>query len=415
MRGLCRLVGGWHQTHNVVFAILFFMVVLPARPSAGPSSEAVQHFNLGNKAFQSGDLVQAEREYRAALKIDPTMVDARQNLAIALAQKGDLGGAAEEFRNVVTARPNSAEAHYNLGRVLFQQKNGRAALAEFRRAVKLKPDYPEARNNIALLLEQGGDREAALAEFRSLIATSPRYAEARNNYGQLLLKEGKLNEAVEQFRTATGLRPDFPQAHENLGLALLEKTDKEGARSEFQKAADLGSASAYVSLGVLQGENGDLDAAIRTHQEAVRLMPNDPMARFLLGGGLQQKGDLDGAILEYGKVLRLDPQFSSAYLNLGVALREKGNLKEATSALETAARSVYNVPTIPQMSTGATDMAFLRAKGIACYGVGAVADVEDTAKGFAQHSDQERILEEAVYKHVQFFREAVTAIAGTNK
>ena len=57
-------------------------------------------------------------------------------------------------------------------------------------------------------------------------------------------------------------------------------------------------------------------------------------------------------------------------------------------------------------------MAFLRAKGIQCYGVGPMTDEEDGPKGFGAHSDQERILEEAVYKHVQFFWRAVTSIAG---
>ena len=65
------------------------------------------------------------------------------------------------------------------------------------------------------------------------------------------------------------------------------------------------------------------------------------------------------------------------------------------------------------VKNGATDMAFLRAKGVQCYGVGAMRDEEDPPKGFGAHSDQERILEEAVYKHVQFFREAVNSIAAT--
>jgi acetylornithine deacetylase/succinyl-diaminopimelate desuccinylase-like protein len=75
-------------------------------------------------------------------------------------------------------------------------------------------------------------------------------------------------------------------------------------------------------------------------------------------------------------------------------------------------RNVYGVPVLPLMQTGATDMAQLRAKGVACYGVGPMVDDEDTLKGFGIHSDQERILEEAVYKHLQLFWQAVTAIAG---
>ena len=85
---------------------------------------------------------------------------------------------------------------------------------------------------------------------------------------------------------------------------------------------------------------------------------------------------------------------------------------DAFHAIEAAYRTVYAVPTLPVMSTGATDMAFLRAKGVQCYGIGAMADQEDAAKGFGAHSDQERILEEAVYKHVRFFWEAVTSLAG---
>jgi acetylornithine deacetylase/succinyl-diaminopimelate desuccinylase-like protein len=85
---------------------------------------------------------------------------------------------------------------------------------------------------------------------------------------------------------------------------------------------------------------------------------------------------------------------------------------EAFHSVEAAFRKVYGVVTLPVMQTGATDMAFLRAKGVQCYGIGAMSDEEDAPKGFGAHSDQERILEESVYKHVQFFWEAVTSIAG---
>lgn len=84
-------------------------------------------------------------------------------------------------------------------------------------------------------------------------------------------------------------------------------------------------------------------------------------------------------------------------------------------ALEAAYKKIYGTTTVPYMSTGATDMAFLRAKGVQCYGIGAMFDLEDAPKGFGAHSDQERILVEAVYKHLQFYWEAVTSIAGTKK
>src|SRR6202020_2208725 len=67
---------------------------------------------------------------------------------------------------------------------------------------------------------------------------------------------------------------------------------------------------------------------------------------------------------------------------------------DAYHAIEAAFKRIYGITTIPVMSTGATDMAFLRAKGVQCYGVGPMVDEEDAPKGYGPHSDQERILEQ---------------------
>jgi len=86
---------------------------------------------------------------------------------------------------------------------------------------------------------------------------------------------------------------------------------------------------------------------------------------------------------------------------------------DAFKAIEAANRKVYGTVTMRQMSTGATDMAFLRAKGVQCYGIGPMVDEEDAPKGFGAHSDQERLSEDALYKFVQFNWEVVTALAAS--
>jgi acetylornithine deacetylase/succinyl-diaminopimelate desuccinylase-like protein len=73
----------------------------------------------------------------------------------------------------------------------------------------------------------------------------------------------------------------------------------------------------------------------------------------------------------------------------------------------------YETTTLPTMSTGATDMAYLRDKGMRCYGVGPATDVEDAPLGFAAHSDQERILEDELYRFLRFYWDVVVEIAGT--
>ncbi len=84
---------------------------------------------------------------------------------------------------------------------------------------------------------------------------------------------------------------------------------------------------------------------------------------------------------------------------------------EAFRALEEANQRVYNVVTLPTMLTGATDMAQLRARGMQCYGIGPLTDSEDGPKGFGAHSDQERILEEALHKFIRFHLDIVVNLA----
>jgi acetylornithine deacetylase/succinyl-diaminopimelate desuccinylase-like protein len=84
---------------------------------------------------------------------------------------------------------------------------------------------------------------------------------------------------------------------------------------------------------------------------------------------------------------------------------------EAFKALESASQRIYNVPTLPTMSTFATDMAQLRAKGMQCYGIGPAVDLEDGPKGFGMHSDQERLLERELYRFVQLNYEVIWDLA----
>ena len=84
---------------------------------------------------------------------------------------------------------------------------------------------------------------------------------------------------------------------------------------------------------------------------------------------------------------------------------------EVFKVLESAFARHYDTAVLPTMSTGATDMAYLRARGIQCYGVGPALDVEDGPKGFGAHSDQERILESELHKFVRFHYEVVRDLA----
>lgn len=104
---------------------------------------------------------------------------------------------------------------------------------------------------------------------------------------------------------------------------------------------------------------------------------------------------------------------------IDVSLGERNTRPPGQASLTTVAFAVieanvnkhYGVITLPTMSTGATDMAYLRNKGIQCYGIGPAIDREDAALGYGAHSDQERILISELHRFVRFNWDVVIALA----
>jgi len=88
---------------------------------------------------------------------------------------------------------------------------------------------------------------------------------------------------------------------------------------------------------------------------------------------------------------------------------------EAFRAIEAVFSEHYGAPVVPVMGTGATDMAYLRARGMQCFGIGPGIDAEDGPLGFGSHSDQERILESELYRFVHAHLDLVRRLAATGQ
>jgi len=84
---------------------------------------------------------------------------------------------------------------------------------------------------------------------------------------------------------------------------------------------------------------------------------------------------------------------------------------EMYRVLEQVARRMYPGATVlPGMSTGASDQAQLRAKGIQSYGIGP-ASTEADALNYPAHGDVERLAESSLYPFVQYVWNVVTEVA----
>lgn len=130
----------------------------------------------------------------------------------------------------------------------------------------------------------------------------------------------------------------------------------------------------------------------------VRMVPDEDPAAFLA---------------ELKKVVNdasIDVHFTGKVLDVGKTPVSRIDT-EAFRAIEAAVTKVYNTVTLPRMVTAASDMAFLRARGMQCYGTGVATDIEDQPLGYGAHSDQERLRESELHRFVRFNWELVSSLA----
>ncbi len=107
-------------------------------PPPDPGAEAAEPqalASLGYVLLRTEDYAGAVAACKRALKIDPSLVAARQHLGLAHFSLGQCREAADAFAQVLRSRPDDQRARYHLGLALVKQGHVEQGLEELRRVV----------------------------------------------------------------------------------------------------------------------------------------------------------------------------------------------------------------------------------------------------------------------------------------
>ena len=157
------------------------------------------HLDLAALRLDRGQLSEAARAYRDAIRIAPDNPKAWCNLGHVLYLIGEPEAAAGACRRAIRLDPLCAIAHANLGAALMATGNPGEAAAAFGRAVDLDPEDPELIGNLASARHKAGDSAAALTLFAEAIARDPDRVLSHRNLGWALMTQGRWHEACERL------------------------------------------------------------------------------------------------------------------------------------------------------------------------------------------------------------------------
>jgi Tfp pilus assembly protein PilF len=168
------------------------------------------HIDLALHYLQVGNLAEAESSYRAAIRLDPSSVEAYVNLAdvYRLQQRDDRGE--EILREALRGNPGFAEVHHVLGLLLVRTGRPSEAVPSLQAAATLAPGDPGIAFIYGLGLQATGQMDGALAVFERAHERHPDDRDILMKLATIHRDRGNRNAALRFARALLALAPDDP-------------------------------------------------------------------------------------------------------------------------------------------------------------------------------------------------------------
>ena len=172
----------------------------PDETTRTPVEQFLGLLNLGKGQLDGDDAAAAARSFEAALRILPTDIDARLDLAVAELWTDRPDAAIEAARRVLALDKVSAPAYFIIGCASNRLGEHERAARALRQALALRPGVAAAHFQLGVALREGKDLEGAVLAWRDAIALEPDHLAAHYTLSQALFRLGRREEAQESLR-----------------------------------------------------------------------------------------------------------------------------------------------------------------------------------------------------------------------
>jgi len=201
------------------------------------------HNVLATIRFQfDWDFVGAEEQYRRAIDLDPSLIEARQEYAEFLASRGRFDEAFQQLSLARELDPLSGSIANSMSRVWYFSRQYDKAVAELRRALQLEPEDVTPHVGLGRVFNAAGRHEDAIAEYT--LAAAP-YANHPFFEAEIAQAEVAVGRLADARRRAAQLRSRAASPSSQVALYTLvvayARLDKDEAFRWLTRAFDVRS------------------------------------------------------------------------------------------------------------------------------------------------------------------------------
>ena len=339
-----------------------------------PSVAALRAYNLGIGFQRDGKNLEAQKQFEAATKEDPSFALAFSKLAQTYSSLGYDGEAEQSAQKAVTLSRDLPEAAKYLITAMRSQvtKNYPEAIKAYENLAQASPDNSDVQSALASLYKDSGNLAKAREYYQKLLSTNPKDVAATLELGRVAIKSGDPQGSLEPLNRAYTLATQVDNQEQKaaslhfmaVAYGMLSKPD-EDLRNEEQALAiwrrigqKRGLALSLNEIASAQALLGKPKDALASYQEALRLRREIGDRRGLgdtfidLGNFYDAGGSHDQALKMYKEALQLERDLGNESLqaiclnNIGSVYLEKGQYEDALTYFQQALqlRSESKVP-----------------------------------------------------------------------
>ena len=241
-------------------------------------------------AQNDGKYEKAEKLYQQVLQIQPTNLDANNNIAVLFHQQDKLKKAENFYHRALRIQPKHADANHNLGILKISLNNSKDSLPFLKTAIETNSNVEQFWITYinALILEK--KFEEARACCVKALTTKIKTSRIVFKLGIILHELGKFDEALKAKKIAIVSNPNSAEAYHSLGITQHELTKYSDAEISYKKAVSCNKSytEAYGNLGATLKELGRFNEAEESFRKAIELNPNSVDLHNTLNNMLRQ-------------------------------------------------------------------------------------------------------------------------------
>jgi tetratricopeptide (TPR) repeat protein len=208
---LQKLARVYIQLNRQDEAIAACRCAIEVNPRFGPA-----YLELGRLLEESGRVIEAEKNYRAAIENRVWRIADLRELAEFCEKRGWVDEAADSYDIAASLDPGDLMLRIKAGQLLVAARRYGDARRHFADAVRLAPEMGEAHFLLGVELGRNKDTKQAIVEFQEAVRLMPGVVEARINLALALANDGRPADALQHFELVLQQDPENPIAIRNI-------------------------------------------------------------------------------------------------------------------------------------------------------------------------------------------------------